>query len=141
MSLTKLKSFNHGYKRNVTAPSGHGPRYIMVPQAHVDRLKDSLAEREIAAIQPDTELANHRSTSTYRVRNGDTLSGIARRLNMTQKTLLSMNNMGSRSILKAGQTLKVATGAKGTALADNTITYKVRKGLTLQHCTPPRRRY
>ena len=131
MSLTKLKSFNPGYKRNVTAPSGHGPRYIMVPQAHVDRLKDSLAEREIAAIQPDTELANNRSASTYRVRSGDTVSGIARRLNMTQKTLLSMNNMGSRSTLKAGQTLKVATDAKGTALADNTITYKVRKGDSL----------
>ncbi|BEH71457.1 hypothetical protein GBS0709_05740 [Edwardsiella tarda] len=63
------------------------------PLAHVDRLKDSLAEREIAAIQPDTQLADNRTSSTYKVRSGDTISGIARRLNMTQQTLLSMNNL------------------------------------------------
>ncbi|WP_370546348.1 murein transglycosylase D [Edwardsiella tarda] len=130
MSLTKLKSFNSGYKRNVTAPRGHGPRYIMVPLAHVDRLKDSLAEREIAAIQPDTQLADNRTTSTYKVRSGDTISGIARRLNMTQQTLLSMNNLRG-STLKAGQTLKVAANGNAKALADNTITYKVRKGDSL----------
>lgn len=77
MSLTKLKSFNSGYKRNVTAPSGHGPRYIMVPQAHVERLKDSLAGREIVASQPKHALVNN--TITYKVRKGDSLSSIARR--------------------------------------------------------------
>lgn len=50
LSLTKLKSYNTGYKRDVTAPNG--PHYIMVPKAHVEQLKDSLADGESPLYNP-----------------------------------------------------------------------------------------
>ncbi|MDU3156842.1 murein transglycosylase D [Hafnia alvei] len=134
MSLTKIKAFNPGYKKNVTAPNG--PHYIMVPKAHVEQFKDSLAEGEIAAIQPSAQLASTNTSSKakvsgYKVRSGDTISAIAKRLNISQKELLSMNNLRNNSKLKAGQTLQVANNAS-TSIADNSsITYKVRKGDSL----------
>ncbi|WMQ73993.1 MAG: Membrane-bound lytic murein transglycosylase D [Sodalis sp.] len=82
LSLSKLKSFNTGYKRNVTAPNG--PHYIMLPKAHASQLRTSLAEGNIAAVQ-STQLADNNSGSgngNYKVRAGDSLSGIAKRLNV-----------------------------------------------------------
>ena len=127
MSLTKLKSFNSGYKRNVTAPAGHGPRYIMLPKAHAEQLKDSLADTDIAAVQP-TKLAQNStksaSISQYKVRPGDTLSTIAKRLNIKTSDLQSWNNLSTKSTLKVGQTLQLASNTTSS----NSITYQVRKG-------------
>ncbi|MDW9427855.1 LysM peptidoglycan-binding domain-containing protein, partial [Yersinia enterocolitica] len=123
----KLKSFNSGYKRNVTAPTGHGPRYIMLPKAHAEQLKDSLADTDIAAVQP-TKLAQNStksaSNSQYKVRPGDTLSTIAKRLNIKTSDLQSWNNLSTKSTLKVGQTLQLASNTTSS----NSITYQVRKG-------------
>ncbi|AIA72163.1 membrane-bound lytic murein transglycosylase D precursor [Pectobacterium atrosepticum SCRI1043] len=124
LSLNKLKSYNSGYKRNVTAPNG--PHYIMVPKAHVEQLKDSLADGDIAAIQP-TRLEQTPASQQYKVRSGDTLSAIATRLNVSTKDLQSWNNLRSVGALKVGQTLQVAK-ASGT---NGSITYQVRKGDSL----------
>lgn len=127
MSLNKLKSFNTGYKRGMTAPNG--PHYIMVPKSHVAQLRNSLATGDIAAVQP-TALAS--SSTSYKVRNGDTLSGIAKRLNVSVKTLQQANNLRGVNI-KPGQTLSLGGGESAARLADNgnSITYKVRKGDSL----------
>ncbi|MBN3114532.1 murein transglycosylase D [Pectobacterium brasiliense] len=127
LSLNKLKSYNSGYKRNVTAPNG--PHYIMVPKAHVEQLKDSLADSDIAAIQP-TRLAQTQPTPAsqqYKVRSGDTLSAIAARLNVSTKDLQSWNNLRSAGALKVGQTLQVAKASGNSS----SITYQVRKGDSL----------
>jgi membrane-bound lytic murein transglycosylase D len=126
MSLTKLKSFNSGYKRNVTAPVGHGPHYIMLPKTHAEQLKDSLVNTDIAAIQP-TRLAQNStksaSGSQYKVRPGDTLSAIAKRLNIKTRDLQSWNNLRTKSTLQVGQTLQLASNTTSSS-----ITYQVRKG-------------
>lgn len=128
MSLSKLKSFNTGYKSGVTAPNG--PHYIMVPKSNVATLRNSLATGDIAAVQPTQVAKNSSSTSSYKVRNGDTLSGIAKRLGVSVKELQSANNLRGGNI-KPGQTLSVS-GGKGTQLAqNNSITYQVRKGDSL----------
>jgi membrane-bound lytic murein transglycosylase D len=130
MSLSKLKSFNAGYKRGTTAPKG-GPQYIMVPKSNVAQLRNSLATGDIAAVQP-TALANNTTAGSYKVRNGDTLSGIAKRLNVSVKDLQRANNLRGASI-KPGQTLSTGGSGNATKLADNgnSITYKVRKGDSL----------
>lgn len=131
LSLTTLKSYNPGYKRGVTAPNG--PHYIMVPKAHVEQLKVSLADGDIAAIQP-TRLAQSTSGSQYKVRSGDTLSAIAARLNVSTKDLQSWNNLRSASTLKIGQTLQIATVSNNSVSSSNkgdSITYQVRKGDSL----------
>lgn len=74
LSLTKLKSFSTGYKRNVTA--ANAPHYIMLPKEHASQLRTSLAEDNIAEVQ-STQLADDNlEVGCYEVRAGDTLSGI-----------------------------------------------------------------
>lgn len=52
ISLKKLKFYNSGYTRNITAPAG--PHYIMLPKAHMGQFRSSLSEHQIA----DTKLTN-----------------------------------------------------------------------------------
>ncbi|WP_205952699.1 murein transglycosylase D [Pantoea stewartii] len=127
MSLTKLKSFNTGYKGGATAPNG--PHYILVPKSNVAKLRDSLASGDISAVQP-TQLAKASNEGGYKVRSGDTLSGIANKLGVSVAVLKQQNNLRSASI-RPGQLLTV--GSNGTSLADNSnsITYRVRKGDSL----------
>jgi membrane-bound lytic murein transglycosylase D len=131
MSLTKLKSFNTGYKKNVTAPNG--PHYIVLPKAHADQLKDSLADGDIAAVQ-ETKLASNTPSGAkqYKVRSGDSLSGIAARLNVKTRDLQRWNNLRSAGALKVGQTLQVADNSVSNTSANRgSITYQVRKGDSL----------
>lgn len=124
MSLTKLKAYNSGYKRNVTAPNG--PHYIMLPKTHAEQFKDSLADTDIV-VSKSTQVANNTKTSAsgsqYKVRPGDTLSTIAKRLNIKTSDLQSWNNLRTSSTLKVGQTLQLASNT-----ASKSITYQVRKG-------------
>jgi len=72
--------------------------------------------------------------TTYVVKKGDTLYGIAQRYHTDVKTLQAMNNIADPSTLKVGQELKVpAPAAKPThpAPKPGTTTYKVQKGDTL----------
>jgi membrane-bound lytic murein transglycosylase D len=126
MSLSKLKTFNAGYKNGATAPNG--PHYIMVPKSNVAKLRDSLASGDIASVQP-TEMAKVSAAgNSYTVRKGDTLSGIANKLGVSVSALKQQNNLRSASV-RTGQTLTVS-GKASTQLADNgnSITYRVRKG-------------
>uniref|UniRef100_A0A6V7KNP8 LysM domain-containing protein n=1 Tax=Bracon brevicornis TaxID=1563983 RepID=A0A6V7KNP8_9HYME len=129
LSLAKLKSYNTGYKRDVTAPNG--PHYIMVPKAHVEQLKDSLADGDIAAVQP-AKLAQLSANTGYKVRSGDTLSGIAAKLKVSAQDLRKWNNLASANALKVGQSLQVVQASAGSKKGkSNSITYQVRKGDSL----------
>lgn len=128
LSVTKMKAYNPGYKKGVTAPNG--PHYIMVPKGNADQLKDSLADGQIAVARPTTQLAKNSGLSggsSYKVRSGDTLSGIAKRLNIKTSDLQSWNNLRTKSALKVGQTLQVASNTG----SNSSITYQVRKGDSL----------
>lgn len=135
MSISKLKTFNAGVKGSTLGVSG--PQYVMVPKKHAEKhaeqLRESLASGEIDAVQSqliaDNTPLNSRS---YKVRSGDTLSGIASRLGVSTKDLQQWNNLrGSR--LKIGQSLTVGAGSSAQRLANNSdsITYRVRKGDSL----------
>jgi len=129
MSLTKLKSFNTGYKRDVTAPNG--PHYIVLPKTHADQLKVSLADGDISAVQ-ETKLASNSTSgaASYKVRSGDNLQGIAAKLNVKSSDLQRWNNLRSASVLKVGQTLQVTdSGVSGSN--SGSIKYQVRKGDSL----------
>jgi len=131
MPVSKLKTFNAGVKGS-TLGSG-GPQYVMVPQKHADRLRESLASGEIAAVQPTLMADNTPLTSrSYKVRSGDTLSGIASRLGVSAKDLQQWNSLRG-STLKVGQSLTVGAGSSAQRLASNSdsVKYRVRKGDSL----------
>lgn len=131
MPVNKLKTFNAGVKGSTLGASG--PQYVMVPQKHANQLRESLASGEIAAVQPTLVADNTPlSSRSYKVRSGDTLSGIASRLGVTAKDLQQWNNLRG-SGLKIGQNLTVGAGTSAQRLANNSdsITYRVRKGDSL----------
>jgi membrane-bound lytic murein transglycosylase D len=131
MSVTKLKTFNAGVKGSTLG--ANGPQYVLVPQKHAAQLRESLASGEIAAVQ-STLIADVSSVSSrsYKVRSGDTISGIASRLGVSTKDLQQWNNLRG-SNLKVGQNLTVGAGSSAQRLARNSdsITYRVRKGDSL----------
>ncbi|WP_312985823.1 murein transglycosylase D [Atlantibacter sp.] len=130
ISVSKLKTFNAGVKGSTLGASG--PQYVLVPQKHADQLRSSLAAGEIAAVQPTLVADNSSTARAYKVRSGDSLSGIASRLNVSAKDLQRWNNLKGAQI-KVGQTLTVGAVESSTRLAsnDDSITYKVRKGDSL----------
>ncbi|HEE9840037.1 TPA: murein transglycosylase D, partial [Citrobacter freundii] len=131
ISVSKLKTFNAGVKGSTLGASG--PQYVMVPKKHAEKLRESLASGEIAAVQStlvaDNTPLNSRS---YKVRSGDTLSGVASRLGVSINDLKQWNNLRGSS-LKVGQNLTVGAGSSAQRLANNSdsITYRVRKGDSL----------
>ena len=132
ISVKKLKTFNAGVKGATLGASG--PQYVMVPRKHAAQLRSSLAANEIEAVQPAI-LANNDDTGSraYTVRSGDTLSGIASRLNVTTAELRRWNGLKGAS-LKIGQTLNVGSNTNSAgrlAKNDDSITYRVRKGDSL----------
>lgn len=133
MSLSTLKAYNPGYKRNITAPNG--PHYIMLPESYVHQFKNSLATEDIITVDRKYSLNenNHRlvAPNSYKVRPGDTLSTIAKRLNISLKELFTSNNLSRDSKLKIGQLLMIAGDKKRATVADNTIQYRVRRGDSL----------
>ncbi len=127
MSLSKLKTFNAGYKHGSTAPNG--PHYIMVPKSNVAQLRNSLASGDIASVQPVALAKASAEGNSYTVRKGDTLSGIASKLGVSVSSLKQQNNLRS-AMVRTGQTLTVSGTTAASQLADNgnSITYQVRKG-------------
>lgn len=75
------------------------------------------------------------SKKTYTVRKGDTLRGISRKFDVSEKELKSWNRIANVKLIKPGQVLTLsAKGAKSTAKArndGNRIVYKVKSGDTL----------
>ncbi|MEB4677670.1 murein transglycosylase D [Enterobacteriaceae bacterium G50] len=131
ISVNKLKTFNAGVKGSTLGESG--PKYVMVPQKHADQLRESLASGDIAAVQPTLVADNTPLQSrSYKVRSGDTLSGIASRLGVSASDLKQWNNLRGNN-LKIGQSLTVGAGNSAAQLAKNSdsITYRVRKGDSL----------
>jgi LysM repeat protein len=75
------------------------------------------------------------TTSTYKVKRGDTLYTVAKKYNTTVSSLKKLNNLKSDRIY-VGQVLKVSGTASKPATSDNiapatTMTHKVMKGDTL----------
>jgi membrane-bound lytic murein transglycosylase D len=60
--------------------------------------------------QAQTQQAATARKVDYKVRNGDTLSGIARRYAVTVRQLQTWNNMGRSTMLRAGQLLTIHVG-------------------------------
>lgn len=78
---------------------------------------------DIAISNEIKEGSYNTSINTYEVRDGDTVSGIAKMFNVSVSTVLWANNLTSKSLLKPGQTLVI--------LPVSGISYKVAKGDTL----------
>lgn len=72
------------------------------------------------------------SGTTYTVRSGDTLSGIAARYHTTWKTLQRLNGISNPNLIYVGQKLRISsTPGKTVPVTKVSTTYTVRSGDTL----------
>lgn len=129
VSAIQMKKFNAGYRQGTTSP--HGPAYVMVPVAHVEKLKTSLANIGLKKLQSPSQLEALVSKKYYQVQAGDTLSTIAKRSGMTVAQLKRLNTLKNNT-LRVGQSLSLNRTTPGNKLLDNaSITYRVQKGDSL----------
>jgi membrane-bound lytic murein transglycosylase D len=101
--------------------SGELPDKVLLAAARVDR--------------PETDVGRRQRQIVYRVRQGETLSSIARRHGMPVSTLARLNNMGAQDTLVKGQRLVIKASARrfrdeGVVSGRRTL-YTVRSGDTV----------
>jgi LysM repeat protein len=77
----------------------------------------------------DIEKPKNATVSTYVVREGDTLSGIAKMFGVSPNTILWANDMSRASVLRVGQTLTIlpVTGVKYTVKKGDTLASVAKK--------------
>lgn len=87
---------------------------LLIPVA-----RQQLADTRIQAVQQAQHqtASGAKKTTTYQVRSGDTLWGVARRHNVTVTQLTRANGLKSNTPLRPGQTLVIATSTTPKATA------------------------
>lgn len=121
LAFEDLRRLNPELRRSITPPEKDG-YFLKVPVGmgyHVENVRDELAQWT----QPPPQV------TWYRVRQGDSLSVIAHRFNMSVGKLKGLNNL-SRNLIRVGQRLRVSEGAE-PADEGNTKWYRVRRGDSL----------
>jgi len=99
VDLDELKRLNPGFNRWATDPDG--PHRLLVPVANADRLRQGLSRL------PPSERVHW---ARYRIRSGDTLSGIAARFDTSVAVIRKSNKLSSNRI-RAGKTLLIPSPA------------------------------
>ncbi|TDY00083.1 LysM peptidoglycan-binding domain-containing protein [Thiohalophilus thiocyanatoxydans] len=100
MELDELYRLNPGFNRWATAPDG--PHYLLLPVEQAEPFKSALAEL------PAEQMI---SWQRHRIRQGETLSGIASRYNTSIRSLKRINQLRG-DLLRAGQSLTIPVASQ-----------------------------
>ena len=103
MTVTQLARMNHISTKAMLQP---GQRLQVAGSGGSGASGSEAAQTRTASVDGKVK---------YKVRRGDTLSGIARRYAVTVRELQSWNNMGGSTALRAGQSLTIHVGG-GTSV-------------------------
>lgn len=133
------------------------PRSLRVGADLILPLQKGGSRLDVGDLGDDYQRSRRQTPKAYKVRSGDNLWKIAKRFGVSEKELKAWNRLGSKNVLRPGQTLVVSAtsgrqavaakqgGAKKTVLKKNTakkavakksttpkkIVYKVQRGDTL----------
>ena len=108
-----LQSSNPELSRSITPP-GHSRYELSLPIGTGDDLLTAIARHPQRDEKPVGKAGAMPKSSvhiTYKVKSGDTLSGIAGRHKCSAKALAALNGMKSSQPLKTGRVLKLPAGA------------------------------
>lgn len=101
IDMDMMYRLNPGFNRWATDPKG--PHSLLVP---LD--KEAIFREKLAGIPESSRV----SWDRYTIKNGDTLSSIAKRYNVSVSSLQTINNIRGTTI-RAGKTLMVPVAAQG----------------------------
>ncbi len=109
----ELLSFNPGLQPTVAEGSKHIPRDVelRLPRG---RVSGNIAER-IAAIASADRFSSQLPDMFHTIRRGDTLSEIAAEYDTSVRSLVALNNLGSRHRIRAGQRLRLPAAGPAPA--------------------------
>lgn len=96
LPVSRVKSFNAGYKHQITPPSG--PHKIAVPKSHRPILQQALAQQKTPFI----------SQTEYTVKDGDNLDNIAQRHNSDRHAIIALNRLDGETA-QAGSSISIPT--------------------------------
>lgn len=117
IDIEQLRSLNPQYKKDIV-PGNSQIRTLRLPTNTVNKfieLEDSiyafdakkyLNKRRVVAVSDGGSSKNAKGTLYHKIRNGDTLGGIARRYGVTVNQLRRLNGIRGNSI-RAGKTLRI----------------------------------
>ena len=117
ISIEQLRSLNPQYKKDII-PGNSKPYALRLPENQIGtfiELQDSvfaykadqyIGKRKTVAIKDGNGTSNSNGATYHRIRNGDTLGGIALRYNTTVSKLRQLNGIKGNNI-RAGKTLRV----------------------------------
>ena len=117
ISIEQLRSLNPQYKKDII-PGNTKPYTLRLPEDQIGtfiELQDSvfaykadqyIGKRKTVAIKDGNGTSNSKGATYHRIRNGDTLGGIALRYNTTVSKLRQLNGIKGNNI-RAGKTLRV----------------------------------
>jgi len=104
------KKSNVSVKAIVEANPGVDPKKLKIGQKLHVPAATSAPTPTAAPMAGAPEATTAGGEQTYKVKSGDTLTGIAKHFHVTIKAIQSANSLGTTSI-KVGQTLKIPAGA------------------------------
>ena len=123
MSNRELRQLNPAFRRWATDPDG--PHRLLIPVS-----KAASVEQKLAALPPSARL----KWTHYKIRQGDTLSQIARKYGVSVRTLQRSNKLKG-TFIRAGNDLLIplssSTMPATAAAGENTVIHQVRSGDTL----------
>lgn len=94
---------------------------------------DKIKAGDVIKVKATSSTTSTTSATTYKVQQGDTLSGIAARFGTTVSNLVKLNNLANADNIQAGQTLKIKGTASSSSNSSSSTasTYTVKSGDTL----------
>jgi len=104
VDVDELRALNVELSRDRT-PAGKEMYALKIPVGTTERFAQEYARLEIEKYVPP-------KVSAYKVKKGDTLSGIARKFNISLTSLMRENNLKNQHRLSIGQSLRIPGGAK-----------------------------
>ena len=116
--LDEIKSLNPQYKRDIV-PGDSKPRALRLPTEAISTFLDNQDtiyahrsdelfknRRIVASVNRQSKASNNGDLTYYRIRQGDTLGGIARKFGVSVRQLRRWNNLHNNRI-RAGRRLKI----------------------------------
>lgn len=101
VDAASLRQLNPAYRQGRIVAGV--PREVLAPETALARLAATASEPA-----PSSPVPAPPAAQSYRVKSGDTLSGIAARHGVPLKSLFALNGLNGKSVLRPGQVIRLA---------------------------------